>query len=506
YYARRRFYTKAMDVLQNALRIKQNDPAILSSIAELHLELNDLGAAEAAIERALANNKEHVQANFIKGRIYFLKKDYTNALGQFDLTLSKTPDHYMAYYYKAICLIEKGAPKYSGAELFRAAAGYFDDTDAWAKKLAKENLYKALELNPQLLGAKLILAEIYLHEQNTKEARRQIEEALALDPNYLQTLSLQGSLKILEGDFKGAEAVCKKVLESNPDLSVWHVRLGVVYKAMHRQDDALGAFQKALKLNSMQIDALELMVDTYLRTKKYEEALKVCAKQKKNVSSNRSVVAEIENLEGTIYVAMGEEQTARQYFENAVAGNPDYIAPRMALAGMYARQKEIDQAISQYEGVLAVNSEFLPACMALGIIHHQKGEPKQAEKYYRRALAIKSGYGPAANNLAFLLVTYTNKVNEALGLAQLAVKNMPRDANAKDTLGWIYYRTGNYYNAISWIEDSLKLDPDNALTNYHLGLAYYKNNEFEKARGHIKKALALDPNFEGADEARTMLD
>ena len=38
-----------------------------------------------------------------------------------------------------------------------------------------------------------------------------------------------------------------------------------------------------------------------------------------------------------------------------------------------------------------------------------------------------------------------------------------------DTLGWIYYLKGSYLNAISELQDSVELVPDNPIVNYHLG-------------------------------------
>jgi tetratricopeptide (TPR) repeat protein len=65
---------------------------------------------------------------------------------------------------------------------------------------------------------------------------------------------------------------------------------------------------------------------------------------------------------------------------------------------------------------------------------------------------------------------------------------------------------GNYYGAISELKKCLAMVPDYAIANYHIGLAYYANKEFDKARAHLKKALKIDPKFDGADQARSILD
>lgn len=506
YYARRGAHNKALEIMQQAIGVKQNDPTILANIANIHMELENFDAAEKSADNALKIDGEHALANYAKGRIYFLKKDFTRALPLFDQTIKKSPKNAMAYYYKALCQLGRGMRGQSGMDLFRAAAGQYDDEDAWINKLALANLHMALELDPNLLKVRLVLAGIYLGQRDTEKAREQIEGALALAPGYLKTVALLGSLKLMEGDFKGAEAVCKKVLEKRPDLSLWHARLGIVYIAMKRSADALQAYQRALELEPGQFAVLKSIVHIHLLNKNFKAALNICEKQKGNIRENRILLARIENLEGTIFRARGEPKTAIRYFKKAMALVPDLIAPRMALAEIFAQEDRFDEAVSEYEEVLALNAEYLPACMALGYIHYKQGNKKLAEKYYRRALAIKGDHGPAANNLAFILSENDRTLHEAYRLVQLAEKKMPRDASVKDTLGWLYYRVGEYTRAISMLEKSVAIDPTNALANFHLGLAYYQNQEFDKAWRYLKEALKLDPNFEGAKEARALLD
>ena len=96
-------------------------------------------------------------------------------------------------------------------------------------------------------------------------------------------------------------------------------------------------------------------------------------------------------------------------------------------------------------------------------------------------------------------------IDEALGFAQTAKEKMPKSAAVMDTLGWAYYLKGRYLSAISELQDSVELVPDNPVINFHLGMAYFKNNQPDVAREYLEKALKLDQNFEGAEEARQFL-
>ncbi|NLA75353.1 MAG: tetratricopeptide repeat protein, partial [Deltaproteobacteria bacterium] len=141
----------------------------------------------------------------------------------------------------------------------------------------------------------------------------------------------------------------------------------------------------------------------------------------------------------------------------------------------------------------------------IGTIYDQQGENQKAEEFYRKALAIKGDFAPAANNLAWKIAEKGGNIDEALDYARIAKGQMPDNPSVMDTLGWIYYLKGSYLNAISELQDSVELMPDNPVVNYHLGMALLKNNKPAEAEEYLKNALELDPGFKGAEEAKNAL-
>ncbi len=506
FYVRKGDKEKAMASFQQALKINSKDVDVLANIAHLDMGMGNMDAAEATVRKALAIDPDHVLANYTKGVIAFSGKDFVEAGDRFDHVIKNSPEGPMAYYYKALCFLESDVMSGSDSDLFRAAAGYTDDADAWVKKQAEEYLLKAVDLSPGLLLARLALAELYLGDRNLSDARLQIDEIFNRAPDNRHALLLQGALKILQKDFSGAEAVCKKALEKDPQDSRWLTRLGVVYALMERPEDALSVCRKALDLNPRQFGTLQLMLDLYLGSRDFKAASSLCETYREKLKGDPTAEAIIDNMTGKVYLAQGFQELAAQSFQKAVAVAPTFLSPRMTIARLLLVAGRHDEAISELEEILKINKNYLPACMALGDIYYAKGNKKQAEKYYRTVLKIEAGYGPAANNLAYILSKYDNKVAEALSLAQTAVNKQPNDANARDTLGWIHYRIGNIYKASVEIEKSLEINPNSAYANYHMGLICYKNKEFNKARAYFLKTLEINPDFEEAEETRAMLD
>jgi tetratricopeptide (TPR) repeat protein len=465
-----------------------------------------LDAAGIEVANALMEDPDHITSNYISAVIALEKRNYVEASDRLDFVMKNSPDNAMAYYYKAVCLLENDGLNGTDTDLFRAAAGYSDDAEEWIAKQALENLQKALKLDSGLQPAKLLLVKLNLQDGKLGNARQYLNEILEGSPDDEQALLLQGVVKIMEGDFNGAKAVCEKVLENRPDSSQWLTRLGVVYAVSGETDHALDAFRRALALNPMQFDALQLMVELNLAAGRFNEAVELCNLHGEKIAENPAAVATVDNMAGHIYLSGGQREMAIGKFEKAIQSVPTFLAPRMTIAHLEAAEGRYEAAVSRLEEVLSINGNYLPACMALGDISYVRGDRTGAEKYYRKALKIENGYGQAANNLAYILSMYDNKLTEALSLAQTAVKKLPASAAARDTLGWIHYKMGNTYKAVSEIEESLSLDPDYALANYHMGLLCYKNREFVKARDYVKRALEIDPDFEDAEDAREMLD
>ncbi len=482
YYARMKSYGKALEAIRKAAEIKKDDPNVLVNMAELQIDFNKVDDAEATVDKVLEKEKGHVEANLIKGRIFLQRRDFGNALERFDVAVRESPRNPMAHYFRGLSQIGKGDPK-----------------------MGQQDLLKAVEFNPGLLDARLILAEFFLNDRNADLARQQIDAAMNIAPRNTRVLMRLASLKLLEKDMKGAEEIYSKIIQAEADYAPAYVQLGLVQNSSNRQAEALKSFNKALELNPQQTDALALIVGFHVRDEKFDAAMKVCEDQKKKVADSPANLAMIEYLEGNILLAKKDTKAAEERFKKAIGIEPNNPAAYVALAGIYAREKRFDEAIKEYETILAKNPNFLAGYMAVGTIYDQKGDGEKAEAYYRKALAIKKDFGPAANNLAWNLAERGGNIDEALTYAQIAKEQLPNSAYVMDTLGYIYYLKGTYLNAIAEFQDSLARDPGNPVVNHHMGLAQYKNNDKGKAKDFLEKALQLDPNFKGADAARKLL-
>ena len=82
---------------------------------------------------------------------------------------------------------------------------------------AIQELAFILEENPKNASVHNNLAFIYLNRQETGNARDHIDEALALDPDYLEALTNKARLLLFEGQKQHAYEVTERILEIAPD-------------------------------------------------------------------------------------------------------------------------------------------------------------------------------------------------------------------------------------------------------------------------------------------------
>ena len=99
------------------------------------------------------------------------------------------------------------------------------------------------------LEAKVNLATIYIKEQNFSLAKEQIEEILAIDPDYSKAHNALGTIAIHEEMFDEALIHFKKASEFKPVSSDVYYNLGITLLQLERIDEAIIELKKAIEAN-----------------------------------------------------------------------------------------------------------------------------------------------------------------------------------------------------------------------------------------------------------------
>jgi tetratricopeptide (TPR) repeat protein len=111
----------------------------------------------------------------------------------------------------------------------------------------------------------------------------------------------------------------------------------------------------------------------------------------------------------------------------------------------------------------------------------------------KEVLRLNPNHADALNYLGYSYSERGIHLDEALKLIQKAITLKPNMGYITDSLGWVYYKLGDYEKAVAELERASQLTPDDSTISEHLADGYAKLNRIEKATYFYEKALKLEP-------------
>jgi Flp pilus assembly protein TadD len=109
------------------------------------------------------------------------------------------------------------------------------------------------------------------------------------------------------------------------------------------------------------------------------------------------------------------------------------------------------------------------------------------------------------NYLGYSWIDKGLHLDRATEMIKKAVKLRPTDGYIADSLGWAYYRLGNFEESAKEMERAVSLRPEDPVINDHLGDAYWRVGRFNEARFQWQHVLTLDPDDDVAGQVRDKL-
>jgi len=181
------------------------------------------------------------------------------------------------------------------------------------------------------------------------------------------------------------------------------------------------------------------------------------------------------------------------------------------LGNSYSTDKQYAQAVQAYDQAFARvsdpnTSSWWGLYYARGTAYERLSNWPKAESDLRKALALQPNQPAVLNYLGYAMVDRGDRLPEALKLIKGAVEQRPDDGFIVDSLGWAYFRLGDYKNAQTTLEHAVELKPADPEINAHLGDAYWQGGRREEARLQWQRALGLNPEPDLAKAIEAKLD
>ena len=107
----------------------------------------------------------------------------------------------------------------------------------------------------------------------------------------------------------------------------------------------------------------------------------------------------------------------------------------------------------------------------------------------RAILAVDPNNALILNNYGFMLADRGVQLQKALAMIQKAVKLDPTNYAYLDSLGWVYYRLGDYNKAEKHLQQALARGATDPTVHDHLGDVYEKNGQLKLAAAQWEMSL-----------------
>ncbi|CAN5719032.1 tetratricopeptide repeat protein [soil metagenome] len=246
-------------------------------------------------------------------------------------------------------------------------------------------------------------------------------------------------------------------------------------------------------------------------------------------------------LVGDLLAQDDDEAGAREAYARLPASSTHYVAAQTKLAWSYqtAGDKAKALAVAQqvaaaaptdrdaqvgYADVLRANERWAETVAVLDpLIAAEAGKPdwrllymrgialeranrwSDAERDLRAALAISPDEPDLLNYLGYSWIDRGERLPEAIAMVQKAVEARPQSGAMLDSLGWGYYRQGDFKTAVTKLEQAVELEPGDPDVNGHLGDAYWRIGRTIEARYQWQRVLSLDPDEKQKIESESKL-
>ncbi|MFT4091139.1 MAG: tetratricopeptide repeat protein [Asticcacaulis sp.] len=186
---------------------------------------------------------------------------------------------------------------------------------------------------------------------------------------------------------------------------------------------------------------------------------------------------------------------ALQLFTQLSAENPADVDLVVQRASLLWEKKDFQAGLDVLDAFIASHGEGAVSWQGWfiqAIIYHEFDRWDQSEIALKKGLALDEDNPDILNFLGYGWIERNENLDEALSMVQRALIRRPSSGAIMDSVGWGYYRKGDYAQALEWIEKAIALEPADPEVNEHLGDVYQAMGRHIEARYQWARVLTLD--------------
>ena len=505
-------YSEALEAYEKALICDQNADYVKEKIPVLLIKMGELDKATSWLVQAIAEHPDNNNYRLLLAGLYVQQENIEEAIDQYNKVLEKDPNDEEVHLRLALLYAHSG--EYQRAEvIFKKVLN--DDNDSYFGHLSYARLLKQLGKFP--------------------EAAEQYEKALEL--NWSKELAFEiGYLYMNQEMFGDALRIFTTITDD--DAFDERAALGRIQALadLNREDEALIEL-KNIRLYSKNPRGIDLIIaKVLLRKKDITKAKSILSRliKETNSSEARYILAllayqeddyaaslaqlthidpESDNLEEAVYLQtrilqkLGKIDEAisllKKHTATKIGRSPLFFA---LLSSLYQAKGDNHAALKLMQSAVDLYPDNQQLLFEYGLVLEKNGMSDQAVEMMEKVLKLQPDHAEALNYIGYTWADKNIHLDKALDYILRADALKPNNGFIIDSLGWAYYRLGNFTQAARELERSLQLIPDDPHIYEHLGDVYRSLQRVKEALKVYIKAYQLFKDEKDKTDVKQKID
>lgn len=181
-----------------------------------------------------------------------------------------------------------------------------------------------------------------------------------------------------------------------------------------------------------------------------------------------------------------------------VAEKPNRIDAALTLADLLRTKERYADAVAAYDTAISrmrnPEERHWQVYFGRGIALERTKQWPKAELDMKKALELSPEQPYVLNYLGYSWIDQGMKLEEGMKMLERATELRPDDGSITDSVGWAFYRLGQYDKAVDWLERATEQKGEDPTIAEHLGDAYWHVGRRREARFQWERALNQKPD------------
>ena len=469
---------KAIGWLQNAIKEQPDTIPLSLFLANLYAQQDKSEEAITIYDKVLALEPDNEDVQLRLTFLYIQQDQYQKAEDILRKLLKKNDEHYFAHFYLARLLKKTKSYKDAANEYEKALSLN------WSKDLSYE------------------IGHFYMTHNRHEDALRIYTSITENDP-YDERASLsriQPLLELNRDDAALADLEQIRLFSRNkPNIDLISAKIFIRKKEPAKARELL----IQLSRNTENSEPHYLLALIFFQDEKYASALS----HLKLVETKSAIFEESVYLQTRIFKKLNKPDNIIELLQKLIT-NPESRSPLFyaLLSSAYQEQNKQQEALALLEKAIIIYHKNTQLLFEYGLLLERNGMYRQAMINMEKVIELQPEHAEALNFIGYTWADSNIHLERALEYIKRAMELKPDNGYITDSLGWVYFRMGEFEKAEIELKHAIDLEPEDPHIYDHLGDVYLALKKKIKALQTYEKAYKMFKDEEKQAKVKNKID